>query len=119
MSTYKLLRSVLAQVNSKAYGDIVPLNAKAPYIRYSQIGGKVRNTVCKTSHIDGIVPLIQVDLHAESMEQRDSMLVSLDAAVKHYNDTNNGVFSLFEAPVVTYDDDTNTYKAILTYQIKA
>ena len=119
MSTYKILRSVLSTVTPKVYADIVSLDAKAPYIRYSQIGGKVQNTVCNTSHIDAIVPLVQVDLHAPDGAQREQMLISLDVAIKHYNATNKGILSLYEAPVLEYDSDTKTFKAILTYQIKA
>ena len=119
MSTYKILRSVLSTVTPKVYADIVSLDTKAPYIRYSQIGGKVQNTVCNTSHINAIVPLVQIDLHAANVAQREQMLISLDGAIKHYNDTNNGILSLFEAPVLEYDGDTKTFKAIFTYQIKA
>ena len=119
MSTYKILRSVLSTVTPKVYADIVSLDAKAPYIRYAQIGGKVQNTVCNTSHIDAIVPLVQIDLHAHDGAQREQMLISLDGAIKHYNDTNNGILSLFEAPVLEYDGDAKTFKAIFTYQVKA
>ena len=119
MSTYKILRSVLSTVTPKVYADIVSLDTKAPYIRYSQIGGKVQNTVCNTSHINAIVPLVQIDLHAANVAQREQMLISLDGAIKHYNDTNNGILSLFEAPVLEYDGDSKTFKAIFTYQVKA
>ena len=119
MSTYKILRSVLSTVTPKVYADIVSLDAKAPYIRYAQIGGKVKNTVCNTSHIDAIVPLVQVDLHAPDGAQREQMLISLDGAIKHYNATKKGILSLFEAPVLEYDSVTKTFKAILTYQVKA
>ena len=119
MSTYKILRSVLSTVTPKVYADIVSLDTKAPYIRYAQIGGKVQNTVCNTSHIDAIVPLVQIDLHASDVAQREQMLISLNSAIKHYNATNKGILSLFEAPVLEYDSDTKTFKAILTYQVKA
>ena len=119
MNTYKILRSTLSKVTSKTYADTVPLDAKAPYIRYAQIGGKVQNTVCKTSHISAIVPLAQVDIHAPDGAQREQMLLDLDREIQSYNANNIGVLSLSEAPVLEYDDETKTYKAMLTYKVKS
>lgn len=119
MNAYKILRLITAPlVSNKAYADIVPLNAIAPYIRYAQIGGKLLTTVCNSSHIDAMVPLVQIDVHAEKGEQRELLMVAVDNAIKQYNSSNAGALILTEAPVLMYDSETKTHKAVFTYQIK-
>lgn len=122
MSVYIALNAFLSPlVSGKAYADVVPNGTQAPYLKFRQIGGRIRNTNCKTTSARrGEVPLIQIDVHGKNAVERDAILQAIDAAI-NANLQNNATPRLqtFDHPELDYDENTKTYWAMLTYQVTA